>query len=83
VTFIGTVPNSGVSPTGSIASIMVSHREQHVASIWITFAIGSHDVRPRIRTVSLKIGERSRRFSRQAASYGAAGLFSSDAIRKR
>jgi hypothetical protein len=42
VMFIGTVPNFGGSPTGSIALIMVSQREQQVASIWIIVAIGSH-----------------------------------------
>jgi hypothetical protein len=46
VIFIGAAPNSGVSPTGSIASIMVSQQEQHVASIWIIFATGSHHMRP-------------------------------------
>jgi len=66
VMFIGAVPSFGISPTGSIALIMVSQREQHVASIWIIFAIGSHHLpcAPH-RRVLLKIGEWSRRFFRQ------------------
>jgi hypothetical protein len=61
VMFIGAAPSFGVSPTGSIALIMVSQHEQHVASIWIIFAIGSHHLPCALQRRALpKIGEWSR-----------------------